>query len=184
MKIKEVIVVEGKNDDLRLKQFFDCDTIITHGLGLDDKTIEMIKEMNDKRGVILFLDPDHPGEMIRKRLNDSISGLKNAFVLKKNARTPRKVGVEHASYEILKEALENLVTYESDIRTLEMEDMYDLGLVGLDDAAVRREYISEKYHIGKCNAKTMLKRLNMLKVKREELVGVLNERYSDSLKDE
>ena len=58
MKIKEVIVVEGKNDDLRLKQFFDCDTIITHGLGLDDKTIEMIKEMNDKRGVILFLDPD------------------------------------------------------------------------------------------------------------------------------
>lgn len=184
MKIKEVIVVEGKNDDLRLKQFFDCDTVITHGLGLDEKTVEMIRELNAKRGVILFLDPDHPGEMIRKRLNDSISGLKNAFVLKKNARTTKKVGIEHASFEVLKEALENLVTYEVSECTLAIEDMYDLGLLGTDDAADRREYISEKYHIGKCNAKTMLKRLNMLKLKRDELVGVLNERYSDSLKDE
>ena len=41
--IKEVIVVEGINDTKRLKQFFDVDTIETHGMGLSDKTIEFIK---------------------------------------------------------------------------------------------------------------------------------------------
>ena len=151
MKIKEVIVVEGKNDDLRLKRFFDCDTIITHGLGLDDKTIEMIKEMNDKRGVILFLDPDHPGEMIRKRLNDSISGLKNAFVLKKNARTTKKVGVEHASYEVLKEAQEKGYAEADPTSDIESYDaQYKLAILAslafgtkIDVANVYREGITK-----------------------------------------
>ena len=44
--IKEVIVVEGINDTKRLKQFFDVDTIETHGMGLSDKTIDFIKEVN------------------------------------------------------------------------------------------------------------------------------------------
>ena len=65
--IKEVIVVEGVNDTKRLKSFFGVDTIETHGLGLKKETIELIKKINDKRGVILFLDPDTPGEKIRNK---------------------------------------------------------------------------------------------------------------------
>ena len=66
-KIKEVIVVEGKNDTNHLKEFFDVDTIETSGLGLNKETIELINNINSKRGVILLLDPDTPGEKIRKR---------------------------------------------------------------------------------------------------------------------
>ena len=167
--IKEVIVVEGKNDTLNLKKYFDVETIETHGLGLSKDTLEYIKEVNEKRGVILFLDPDYPGEKIRGRINDYIPGLKNAFILKEDARTSKKVGVEHAGYDALKEALDNLVTYKDSLNNLTIEDMYELSLLGKDDSSKLRDIVSKKYHIGKCNGKTMLKRLNLLGVTREEL---------------
>ena len=34
MKIREVIVVEGKNDTNVLQQYFDCETIETHGTSM------------------------------------------------------------------------------------------------------------------------------------------------------
>ena len=167
--IREVIVVEGKNDTKNLQRYFEVDTIETHGLGLSRETLEYIDEVNDRRGVILFLDPDSAGEKIRKRINDYIPGLKNAFVLKEDARTKKKVGVEHASYEVLKEALDHVVSYDECHHTISVEDMYELHLMGSDDSSYRRDVVSREFHIGKCNGKTMLKRLNMLGISREEL---------------
>ena len=169
MKIKEVIIVEGKNDTRRLQSFFDVETIETHGLGLSKETIEYIKEINDKRGVIVFTDPDHPGEVIRKRLNDAIPGLKNAFVLKEDARTAKKVGVEHASKEILEEALNNLVSYKEVKNSLSFEEYVELGFMGNEDSALKRDKVSKKYHLGKCNAKTLFKRINLVGLSKEDL---------------
>lgn len=171
--IKEVIVVEGKSDTKKLQSFFVCDTIETHGLGLSKETIEYIKEVNNKRGIILFLDPDTPGEKIRKRLNDEIPNLKNAFVLKEDAKTSKKVGVEHASKEILEEALNNLVTYQDKQNSLSYEDFLSLNLSGNKNSSVLREKLAKKLHIGKCNGKTMYKRLNMLGVSKEELIEIM-----------
>lgn len=171
--IKEVIVVEGKNDTKRLKEFFDVDTIETHGLGLNKETIEYIKNVNDKRGVILFLDPDTPGEKIRNRLNNEIAGLKNAFVMKEDARTSKKVGIEHASKEILEEALNNLITYTDSLNSISEEEFYSLGLKGENDSVLKREKISKYFHLGKCNGKTMFKRLNMLGITYDDIVKVI-----------
>lgn len=167
--IKEVIVVEGKNDTNHLKEFFNVDTIETNGLGINKKTIELIKSINSKRGVILLLDPDTPGEKIRKRINDQISGLKNAFLFKQEARTSKKVGVEHASKEAIEKALKNLITYTNSVDTITHDDFIELGLIGKKDSAQKREIISQKFNTGKCNAKTLLKRLNMLGIKKEQL---------------
>ena len=171
--IKEVIVVEGTNDTKRLKSFFEVDTIETHGLGLKKETIELVKEANRKRGVILFLDPDTPGEKLRTRLNKEVPGCKNAFVLKEDARTKKKVGIEHADKQTLEEALNNLVTYSEDKESLSLEEYNELGLSGMPDSVQRREKITRAFHIGKCNAKTMYKRLNMLGVTLEEIKEVL-----------
>ena len=171
--IKEVIVVEGKNDTKRLKEFFDVDTIETHGLGLNKETIEYIKNVNDKRGIILFLDPDTPGEKIRNRLNNEIAGLKNAFVMKEDARTSKKVGIEHASKEILEEALNNLITYTDSLNSISEEEFYSLGLKGENDSVLKREKISKYFHLGKCNGKTMYKRLNMLGITYDDIVKVI-----------
>ena len=171
--IKEVIVVEGTNDTKRLKSFFEVDTIETHGLGLSRETIELVKQANKKRGVILFLDPDTPGEKLRTRLNKEVPGCKNAFVLKEDARTKKKVGIEHADKQTLEEALNNLVTYSEDKESLSLEEYNELGLSGMPDSVQRREKITRAFHIGKCNAKTMYKRLNMLGVTLEEIKEVL-----------
>ena len=171
--IKEVIVVEGTNDTKRLKSFFDVDTIETHGLGLKKETIELIKEINKSRGVILFLDPDTPGEKIRNKLNSEIPNLKNAFVLKENAHTTKKVGIEHADKETLEEALNNLITYSDKNTSISQEEYNELGLNGDVDSSEKRDTLAKTFHTGKCNSKTMFKRLNMLGITYDDIRKVL-----------
>lgn len=171
--INEVIVVEGKNDTKRLKSFFDVETIETHGLGLKKETVELIREIQNRRGVILFLDPDTPGEKIRSHLNSQIPGLKNAFLMKEDARTKKKVGIEHASKEVLEEALKHLVTYAEREETLSEEDFYELGLNGREDSSLKREQIARAFHLGLCNAKTMYRRINLLGLTYQQIAEVL-----------
>ena len=97
--IKEVIVVEGHSDTKRLQSFFEVETIETHGLGLDQKTLDYIRETNEKRGVILLLDPDSPGERIRTIISQAVPSCKHAFLRKNEciSNNKKKVGIEHAS---------------------------------------------------------------------------------------
>ena len=61
--IKEIIVVEGKNDTNTLQSFFDCDTIETGGDQVNEKTIERVRQAQKTRGVIIFTDPDTPKKL-------------------------------------------------------------------------------------------------------------------------
>ena len=171
--IQEVIVVEGINDTKRLKSFFDVETIETHGLSLSKETIELIKKVNETRGVILFLDPDTPGEKIRNKINSEIPNLKNAFICKEDGRTKKKVGIEHANKEVLQAALENLVTYGESKNSITQQDLYELGLNGEKDSAKKREIIAKHFHLGKCNSKTMFIKLNLLGIIKADIEAIL-----------
>ena len=57
MKIKEIIVVEGKDDTVAIKRAVDADTIETNGSAIGDHVIEQVKLALQKRGVIIFTDP-------------------------------------------------------------------------------------------------------------------------------
>ena len=48
-KIKEILVVEGKNDTNTLQSYFECDTIETGGDQVSQETIERIKEAQARR---------------------------------------------------------------------------------------------------------------------------------------
>lgn len=168
MKIQEVIVVEGKNDTAVLKSYFDCDTIETHGTCLSDFTLNLIETMQKKRGIIVFTDPDYPGESIRKQINQKIDGCKNAFVPKEMAKTDKKVGVEHASKEVLEEALRNCVTFHQNQPSMTLAQYQDLGLSGRENSAQLRDAVSRHFRLGHCNGKTMYKRLCMVGVTYEE----------------
>lgn len=170
MKIKEVIVVEGINDAKHLEDLLGVDTLYVKGLGIDQKTIELVRAINEKRGVIVFTDPDHPGERIRAKLNGAIPGLKNAFIIKEKAKTTKKVGVEHADKKDIEEALDHLLTYCESQDTIDERDLLELGLIG--DRRLR-DRVSDYYHLGRPNAKTFKKRLNMLGVKSEEIREVI-----------
>ncbi len=174
-KIQEVIVVEGRHDTEKLRKYFDCDTIETGGTSLGDEVLERIKHAQKSRGVIVFTDPDSPGNRIRHVVNQYVPGCKNAFVMKKDAKTDKKVGVEHAEFEVLKDALENLMTYQDVEASLTMNDMIDLGLSGKTDSSTLRDRVGEYFHIGSGNAKTMLRRMNFLHLTKEEIRQVIEE---------
>ena len=173
-KIQEVIVVEGKHDTERLRKYFDCDTIETSGLSLSDETVAYIRLVQERRGIIIFTDPDSPGNRIRNKINQEVPHCKNAFIDKKLARTSKKVGIEHASAEALEDALNHLITWEiKEENQLTMEDLYDLHLTGCEDSSVLREKCGVLLHIGYGTAKTMLRRLNCLGITKEQLKEVL-----------
>lgn len=86
MKIKEVIVVEGKNDTMKINQAVDAYTIETNGSAINQETLDQIAHAKDKRGVIIFTDPDYPGERIRRIVDKKVPGCKHAFLTQNEAR--------------------------------------------------------------------------------------------------
>ena len=176
MKINEVIVVEGKHDSETLKKYVDCDTIETQGSHLSKATLQLLKEVNKTRGIIIFMDPDGPGERIRSRIVECISEAKHAFIMKEKAKTSKKIGVEHAKKEDILTSLENVVTYKNEyIPSISMQDILALGLNGQRHSAKLREDIGNVLFIGKCNAKQILKRLNMLQITKEQLERIIEQ---------
>ena len=174
-RIHEIIVVEGRHDTQQLKKYFDCETIETGGSSIDDKVIEQIRHAASRQGVIVFTDPDTPGNQIRHIINQHVPNCKNAFVDKHHARTEKKVGIEHADKDTLWNALQNVVTITNTPKgSLTMSDLFELGLSGQSDSAELRHRVGEYYHIGDGNAKTMLARLNCLAINKEELREVID----------
>jgi len=179
MEIKETIVVEGKSDVVKLSSFIKANFIITNGTHISKATIDLIKIAQAKTGVIIFTDPDFPGNQIRQKLNDEIPGCKNAFIMADEAREKAKVGVEHADEEILRKALSNLVSYQVKESRFDQNDLYDLGLLGSEKSNKLRKYVGHKLSIGQCNGKTFLKRLNMIDISRDELNRLVNKGEKD-----
>lgn len=174
MKLKEVIVVEGKHDSDTLKKYFDCDTIETQGTHLSKETIQLLKEVHATRGIIVFCDPDFPGEQIRNRIIQAIPNAKHAFMMKEKARTSKKVGIEHANKEDLLESLQHVVTYDDTYQeTLSIEEMIELGLNGQPRSSQLRNQLGATLHLGKCNAKTLWKRINLLQMNKEQVERIL-----------
>lgn len=175
--IKEVIVVEGVNDTKRLIEVFkDVDTIITNGSEISLETLNLIKKADELRGVIIFTDPDYPGERIRKKVTDYVPNAKQAFIRKRDgiSKNHKKVGIEHASKEVIIAALENMLTpanYSSDVT---YADLFKFKLIGSNNSTKLREYVSNELKIGHTNGKTFLKRLNIFGIDYKTLEGIIN----------
>lgn len=174
MKIKEVIVVEGKNDSNVLKSYLECDTLETHGTHIGQEVLLQIKQLQKTRGIIIFTDPDYPGEKIRSTINQKVNGCKNAFIEKEKARTSKKVGIEHACKEDILRALSHVMSYDEHVQeTLSYQAFLDLGLQGCRDSGDKREIIAKKLSLGKPNGKTLWKRLNMGQYTKEDIEKLL-----------
>lgn len=171
-KIKEVIVVEGIHDTSALQQYFECDTIETGGKSIDEQAIQRIIEVKKTRDVIVFTDPDNPGEYIRRVINERVPGCKQAFIEKKKARTDKKVGIEHASKEDLWNALSHCVTITNVEESISWTEFIDLGLVGNKK---KREKVCSLFFVGPCNAKTCFKRLNQMNISKKDIEDRLYE---------
>jgi ribonuclease M5 len=178
MKIKEIIVVEGKDDTTAIKRALDADTIETNGSAIGEEVIEQIRLAQEKRGVIIFTDPDYPGERIRTIISEKVKGCKHAFLPKAEARPKngRGIGVEHASPEAVRIALkEAQILKEAFNEIVSPEDLMDCGLIGGPGSKGRREKLGVKLRIGYTNGKQLYNRLNMFQITKEDFIKAVQE---------
>jgi len=174
--IREVIVVEGKDDTVAIQRAVEADTIETGGSAIHDSVIKRIALAQKRRGVILFTDPDYVGEKIRKTIARRVSGCKHAFLSRHEAIGKGDIGVEYARPEAIRRALEQVRT-EMSIVTLELgwKDLMEARLTMYERSNERRRQLGEILGIGHCNAKQMLKRFRIFQIGREEFERALSE---------
>ena len=60
----------------------------------------------------------------------------------------------------------------------EVNDLYELGFIGKADSKARREKVSSYYHLGGCNGKNFLKRINMFNITIDMIKEVIKNDYS------
>ena len=174
--IKEIIVVEGRDDVTAVKRALDAELITTGGFGFPKGVMERIKAAQKIRGVIIFTDPDFAGEKIRKKIAAEVPGCKHAFLPREEAKKDGDIGIENATPESIRAALERVRTESTENRNeFSQKDLLLNGLIGNDDASFRRDKMGQLLGIGYGNAKQFLSRLNNYGVTREEFEKALKE---------
>jgi len=180
--IKEVIVVEGKDDTTAIRRAVEADTIETGGSAINNAILKRIALAQERRGVIILTDPDHAGERIRKIISNRVPGCKHAFLKEADATYKGDIGVENASPEAIRYALNHLRTeYEKDEQLIDWNDLMNAGLITHPQAASRRRAMGDILGIGMCNGKQFYKRCGMFQISREEFLAALEQIENEGL---
>lgn len=176
MKIKEAIVVEGRDDTAAIKRAVNAYTIETHGFGIKKETWALIEKAYKETGIIIFTDPDFAGKEIRRRLTEKFPKAAQAHLSQKDALKSGDIGIENASPEAIRQALKKAhYTIEEKRDEFTITDLREQDLVGGPDASQRRDQLGKLLGIGYGNSKSFLAKLNQYGITREEFLLRLKE---------
>lgn len=193
IKVKEVIVCEGRYDKDTLSQVFDAVIIETGGFGVfnDREKLVLLRRLAEARGLVILTDSDGAGFQIRGYLKGAIDPklVKHAYIpdipgrerRKKTASKAGTLGVEGMRPEVLVEALrragatlEGAESSGGEAEELSAADMYALGLSGRPGSAeLRAALLAELGLPGKLQGASLRGVLSALYT-REELERALS----------
>ena len=149
-KIKEVIVVEGKDDISAVKNAVDAEVFQVNGHAVrKNRSIELLKLAYENKGLIILTDPDYAGEEIRKYLCKHFPNAKNAYISRVSGTKDGDIGVENASPKDIITALEK-------------------ARFSLDNSADLRALLGAELGIGYSNGKQFMAKLNRYGISLEE----------------
>lgn len=172
--IKEVIVVEGRDDITAVKRAVEAEIIAVGGFGINKKVIDRIKEAQKRKGVIVLTDPDFAGEKIRSIIAKRVPGIKHAYIGRDEGTKDGDIGVENAEPDAIIRALDGAkITLEEKREEFTISDLIFFKLSADPSAKVRRELIGKELGIGYGNANQMLSRLNNYGITKEEFVKAI-----------
>ena len=172
--IKEVIVVEGRDDITAVKQAVEAEVIAVGGFGINAKVIDRIREAQKRKGVIVLTDPDFAGEKIRSIISKRVKGIKHAYIAQEDGIKGDDIGVENASPEVIIEALNRAKASEEIIEEIfTSEDMFYFKLTGDINSKKRRLMLGKELGIGYGNSNQMLIRLNKYSISKEEFINAI-----------
>ena len=174
MRIKETLVVEGKDDAARISSCLEARIIITQGYGLNETILREIEEAYKRVGIIIFTDPDTVGNQLRKKLLERFPKAKEAFILKSQALRQGDIGVENASCQDIIEALKRVRTPGENQENYTMKDLVSWGLVGPGTKKRRRDF-GRRLGIETLSAKASLDKLNYYGIALEEIMEALKD---------
>ena len=188
IRIREVIVCEGRYDKNALKQVVDATVVTTGGFQIfhDREQMALLRRMAAERGLILLLDSDGAGFVIRGHIRSAIppEQVKQAYIpdvygkekRKKTAGKEGKLGVEGMEPAVLIEALRRAgATFlEGDApaekgEPLTKADLMDLGLIGAGSREKRQALLKELALPEHMSTGAMLEAVNLL-MGREEFL--------------
>ncbi len=154
IRLEPVILVEGKYDKLKLSRLFDATILTTEGFGIfrqKDK-LQLLRQLAQLRGLLIFTDSDGAGFVIRNYLKGAIpeGRLFHAYIPdlygkeKRKAKGSKegKLGVEGVPDEVILRAVENsgaLACTLSERPRITKTDLYELGLSGGPDSGQKRQ---------------------------------------------
>lgn len=165
-----VLVVEGKEDASYLSNYIESEIVVINGYEMSESTINYLKG----KAVIVFSDPDEAGKQIRKTLNEKLDNVINVEIDITKCIKGIKNGVAECSIdEIMAKLQPYSMKNPAKLQQIQNSDLYNLGLVNGDLGL--RNFVCEKLNLGKCNGKTLLKRLNANNISLEELINVVEE---------
>ena len=180
VKIKEAIVVEGRYDKNTLSQIVDAPILETSGFGIfkDKQQMELLRNVAQKRGLIVFTDSDGAGFVIRNHLKAVIPGkyLKHAYIpdilgkerRKKTAGKEGKLGVEGMTRDVILDSLRRAgATFEGEesepSSAITKQDLMELGLSGGANATQKRLALMKELNLPEhMSANALLQALNLL----------------------
>ena len=180
IKLKQAVIVEGRYDKIKLKNIIDAPIIETNGFRIfnDKQRQSLIRQIADKRGILIMTDSDGAGFVIRNFLKGTVdkSKIKNCYIPQLSGKEKRKVrgsaegflGVEGVPDEVIIEAVRKsgaeIVGEEAQERKeITKADLYSLGLTGTENSAQKRKQLLDKLNLpGYLSTNAMLTALNCL----------------------
>ena len=192
IRIREAIIVEGRYDKNTLSQIVDAPILETSGFGIfkDKQQMKLLRQVAEKRGLIVFTDSDGAGFVIRNHIKSAIDGkyLKHAYIPDIPGKERRKsapgkegkLGVEGMTPQIILNALRRAgATMDGEVVTtlsrITKQDMMELGLSGGKDSSSLRGMLLRKLDLPEhMSANAMLQALNLLYSKEEITRLVVN----------
>ncbi|GAB6093437.1 ribonuclease M5 [Furfurilactobacillus curtus] len=173
-KLKEVLVVEGKDDTKRILQAVEADTFETNGSALSQTMLAQLKQLQATRGIIVMTDPDFNGERLRKLISRAVPEAKHAFITRKQGvpeNAGGSLGIEHADPAVIQAALAHVATGTDHFEAVIFQsDLLAAHLIGDQTSRQRRERLGELLNLGYVNGKQLLKRLQLFQIPRADFI--------------
>lgn len=193
VRVKEVIVVEGRYDQNTLRQVVDATVLRTDGFHIfrDETLRALLRRLAFERGLIVLTDSDGAGALIRTHLSSAIppEQLKHAYIpdvygKEKRKSSPSKegkLGVEGMRPTVLLEALQRAgATFDGEAEApkandLSKTDFFRLGLSGGPDSAAKRLALQKRLGLPERMSANQLLSVLRLLTTREELEALMND---------
>ena len=72
-----------------LNELLNVIRLETNGSAINEQTLEVIRNAQQSRGVIVLTDPDFPGDKIRSTITEHVKGVKHAYIDREKAKNKK-----------------------------------------------------------------------------------------------